>query len=129
MSSETKFIVNRVGIDLISVERIASLVDRCDRETLNLLFMSTEIDFCRSTSHPHLFYAICFAVKEAVGKALGTGLAGIDWTEIEANFAEEKLTINLHGKAKQRACQLEIATWLTTWTIWNNHVLVRVFAQ
>jgi holo-[acyl-carrier protein] synthase len=121
--------VNRLGIDITPIEKIARLSDRYDRETLNLLFTAKEIDFCQSTSNPHLFYAICFAVKEAVGKALGTGLASVDWTEIEVNFAEGKLTINLHGKAKVRACQLEIETWLTNWSIWDNHILVRVFAQ
>jgi holo-[acyl-carrier protein] synthase len=47
---------------------------------------SGEIDRCQSTSNPHQFYALCFATKEAVGKALGTGLAGIGWNEIEANI-------------------------------------------
>ena len=74
--------IKGVGIDITPVHRIASLVDRYDLETLNLLFTPKEIEFCQFANDPYQFYAICFAAKEAVGKVLGTGLAGIGWKQI-----------------------------------------------
>lgn len=81
--------VKGLGIDIAPIARIARLVERYDRETLNLLFTPGEIDRCQSSSHPHRSFAVCFATKEAVGKALGTGLAGIGWNEIEANLTQD----------------------------------------
>ena len=120
--------VKGVGIDITPIPKIARIIDRCDRATLNSLFTANEIDYCQSASHPHQFYALYFATKEAVGKALGTGLAGIDWNEIEANISLEKLTVHLHGKARLQAKRRGVSRWLATWCYWDNHVLVHVLA-
>jgi holo-[acyl-carrier protein] synthase len=105
------------------------LIDRYNGETLNLLFTSGEIYRCQSTSNPHQFYALCFATKEAVGKALGTGLADIGWNEIEANIAHDKLTVHLHGEARIQAQRRGVQKWMATWCHWDEHVLVHVLAQ
>lgn len=121
--------VKGIGIDITPIPQIARLINRCDREILNSLFTVNEIDYCQSASNPHQFYALCFATKEAVGKALGTGLAGIDWNEIEANLAHETLTIHLHGKASIQAKKRRIQNWLSTWWHWDNHIFVHVLAH
>lgn len=121
--------VKGIGIDITPIPKIARLIDRCARETLNSLFTANEIDYCQSTSNPHPFYALCFATKEAVGKALGTGLAGIDWNEIEANITHDQLTIHLHGKARIQAKKQGIQDWFTTWWHWDNHIFVHVLAH
>ncbi|HEY9651649.1 MAG TPA: 4'-phosphopantetheinyl transferase superfamily protein, partial [Coleofasciculaceae cyanobacterium] len=61
--------VKRLGIDITPIPKIARLINRCDYETLTSLFTPGEIDRCQSASNPHQFYALCFATKEAVGKA------------------------------------------------------------
>jgi holo-[acyl-carrier protein] synthase len=121
--------IKGIGIDIASIHRIARLIDRYDGEILNLLFTPSEIDCCRAASNPYLSYAVCFATKEAVGKALGTGLAGIDWNEIEVNIAERKLTILLHGQASVQASRCGVREWLASWFHWDQHVLVHVLAQ
>jgi holo-[acyl-carrier protein] synthase len=121
--------VKGIGIDITPISRIARLIDRCDRETLKLLFTSGEIDCCQSASNPHQFYALFFATKEAVGKALGTGLADIGWNEIEANIICDRLSVNLHGEASIQAKRRGVSRWLATWCHWDNHVLVHVLAQ
>ena len=130
--------VKGIGIDITPIPKIARIIDRCDclrhrpkgdRETLNSLFTANEIDYCQSTSNPHQFYALCFATKEAVGKALGTGLAGIDWNEIEANITHDQLTIHLHGKARIQAKKRGIQDWFVTWWHWDNHIFVHVLAH
>lgn len=118
-----------IGIDIAPVSRIAGLVQRYDRETLSMLFTPNEIDQCQSATHPHRYYAVCFSTKEAVGKALGTGLVGIDWNEIEAVLLDARLTINLHGSAQLRAARCGIQKWLATWCYWDDYVLVHVLAQ
>ncbi|MBD2013414.1 holo-ACP synthase [Microcoleus sp. FACHB-53] len=121
--------VKGIGIDITPIPKIARIIDRCDCETLNSLFTANEIDYCQSTSNPHQFYALCFATKEAVGKALGTGLAGIDWNEIEANITHDQLTMHLHGKARIQAKKRGIQDWFVTWWYWDNHIFVHVLAH
>jgi len=150
--------VEGLGIDITSIDRIAQLVDRYDCEALTLLFTPREIECAQNYNYPHLFYAIFFASKEAVGKALGTGLVGIDWQEIEARIQEDcglteskncsdqtylsliydkfslpkpahRLEICLYGKARIRAKQRGFREWLATWCYWDEHVLVHVLAQ
>jgi len=117
-----------MGIDIIQIDKIAKLIERNDCQTLSLLFNHSEINRCQSASNPYQSYALCFATKEAVGKALGIGLVGIDWNEIEANITDGKLSIDLHGKASIEAKKLGISQWLATWSDWDRHILVHVFA-
>jgi holo-[acyl-carrier protein] synthase len=121
--------IKGIGIDITPIPRIAKLIDQRDRETLNVLFTSGEIDRCQTANNPHQFYAVCFATKEAVGKALGTGLAGIGWNEIEVSITHNRLTIHLHGEASIQASKLGVREWLATWSYWDKYVLVHVLAQ
>ncbi len=120
--------VKGLGIDIVPIESIAKLVDPCDRQSLSLLFTPKEIDLCQSKSNFYQYYAVCFATKEAVGKALGTGLVGIDWNEIEANITSNKVIINLSGKAGDRAKKRGVQAWLANWCDWDKHILVQAIA-
>ena len=121
--------IKGLGIDIVPIYKIARFIDRYDRETLTLLFTCDEIDFCQIASDPHQCYAICFATKEAVGKALGTGLVGINWNEIEAKIEHKRLIINLCGKASIQAQKLDIRKLFATWSYLDGHILVNVLAQ
>ncbi len=118
-----------IGIDIASVDRITQLIDRYDRETLSLLFTLGEINRSHSAKSPYQHFAVCFATKEAVGKALGTGLAGIDWHDIEAVVSDFQLTIKLYGKAKLQAAKLGFTNWVASWSSCNDYVLVHVIAS
>jgi holo-[acyl-carrier protein] synthase len=118
-----------IGIDIASVDRITQLIDRYDRETLSLLFTLDEIDRCQAARNSYQRFAVCFATKEAVGKALGTGLAGIDWHEIEAIVSDFQLSIELYGKAKLQATRLGFTNWIASWSSCNDYVLVHVIAS
>lgn len=118
-----------IGIDIAPISRIAKLIDRYDSDALNLLFTPGEIDRCQAASDPYQAYALCFATKEAVGKALGTGLSGIGWNEIEANITPNRSIVHLEGAASLQAAKLGVREWLVTWTHWDRYVLVHVLAQ
>ena len=122
-------LVKGIGIDIAPISRIAKLISRYDRETLSLLFTPNEINQCQSASHPDRHYAVCFSTKEAVGKALGTGLVDIGWNEVEANVTNNRLTISLFGEAHRQASELGVQEWLATWCHWDDYVLVHVLAQ
>ncbi|WP_427156893.1 holo-ACP synthase [Aliinostoc sp. HNIBRCY26] len=120
--------IKGLGLDIIPIQRIARIVDRYDSETLNLIFTAKEIERCQSANDSHQYYAICFATKEAVSKALGTGLVDIDWNDIEAEITPQSLIIHLYNQASYQAKKRDIQNWSANWCNWNQHILVQVIA-
>lgn len=92
------------GVDLIEVDRVAAVVARWGDRFLTRIFTAGEIAYCRGRV-PEL--AVRFAAKEATSKALGTGIAGISWREMEVvPDRRGKPTMVLHGKAAARATEI-----------------------
>ncbi|RPJ34645.1 MAG: holo-[acyl-carrier-protein] synthase [Verrucomicrobiaceae bacterium] len=65
-----------IGIDVVEVDRIASAIERHGGPFLTKIFTPAERDYCESRKNPAMHYAARFAAKEAVSKALGTGIGG-----------------------------------------------------
>jgi holo-[acyl-carrier protein] synthase len=65
-----------IGIDVVEVERIASAIQRHGEPFLAKIFTAAEREYCESRKNPAMHYAARFAAKEAVSKALGTGIGG-----------------------------------------------------
>jgi holo-[acyl-carrier protein] synthase len=73
-----------IGIDVVEVARIASAIERHGDLFLTKLFTPAEREYCASHKKPELHYAARFAAKEAVSKALGTGIGGqAGWLDLE----------------------------------------------
>ena len=72
----------RVGVDLIEIERIRSALGRHGTAFRERCFTEAERAYCDSKPNPPQHYAGRFAAKEAVGKALGSGVY-FTWKEIE----------------------------------------------
>ena len=87
----------RVGVDLIEIPRIARALERYPgfRERC---FTDAERAYCDSKPNPPQHYAARFAGKEAVGKALGSGVR-FTWREIEI-AGRPKPGVTLSGKTK-----------------------------
>ena len=87
----------RVGTDLIEIARIRRSLDRYggfrDR-----CFTPAEQAYCESRANPAQSYAGRFAGKEAVGKALGFGVArAFAWKEVEI-VGRPKPSVKLSGR-------------------------------
>jgi holo-[acyl-carrier protein] synthase len=73
-----------IGIDVVEVDRIASAIERLGEPFLTKLFTANERDYCDAQKKSALHYAARFAAKEAVSKALGTGIGGqAGWLDLE----------------------------------------------
>jgi holo-[acyl-carrier protein] synthase len=89
------------GVDIIEIFRIAGVFQRYGQRFLDRIYTPEEIAYCRGRA-PNL--AGRFAAKEAVMKALGTGVRGVGWKDIEVTRQESGApSILLHGRAKSRA--------------------------
>ena len=94
------------GIDIIEIERIARVVERYGERFLHRVYTEAERALYRGRV-PEL--AARFAAKEAVSKALGTGIWGIRWREMEIlPDMRGKPLVYLHGAAAARARALNL---------------------
>ncbi|MBI4340125.1 MAG: holo-ACP synthase [Chloroflexi bacterium] len=93
--------MHAVGIDIIEISRIAQTVERWGDRFLRRIYTEAEIVYCRGRA-PQL--ASRFAAKEAMMKALGTGIRGVGWKDIEVVRARGgPPSIRLTGRAARIA--------------------------
>lgn len=71
-----------IGTDIIEIERISNAIKR-NKNFLNKLFTENEINMFESKSMRAEVVAGNFAAKEAISKALGTGIRGFSFKDIE----------------------------------------------
>ncbi len=93
-----------LGIDLIEVGRIRKALDRWGERFIQRVFSAEEKRYSLRKAFPEQSFAARFAAKEAVLKALGTGLSGgIGWTDVEiVNNRIGKPEVRLGCKITQR---------------------------
>jgi len=94
------------GLDLTDTDRIARMLEEHGERFLSRCFTAGERAYCDThTARRAEVYAARFAAKEAVLKALGTGLSGgIQWTDVEVTReASGKPGVKLSGKAAEIA--------------------------
>ncbi len=89
------------GVDIIEIPRIKRVSERYGERFTKRIYTEAELAYCRGRA-PQL--ASRFAAKEAVMKALGTGIRGVRWRDIEViRKRGQAPTIQLHGTALKRA--------------------------
>jgi holo-[acyl-carrier protein] synthase len=92
----------KVGVDLIEIARVRRALERYPnfRERC---FTEDERRYCDSRPNPAQHYAARFAGKEAVGKALGFGVArAFAWREVEI-VGRPKPDVRLSGRVDEWA--------------------------
>ena len=72
-----------VGTDIMQISRMRTALSRTPA-LMQRILTPTEQKACNDSSDPALFMAKRFAAKEAVVKALGTGIGrGVSWQHVE----------------------------------------------
>jgi holo-[acyl-carrier protein] synthase len=98
-----------VGIDIIEVGRVRKVLEKHGERFLSRVFTPNEVRQCRGKVSR---LAGRFAAKEAISKALGTGLHGVAWREMEVvQLRSGRPTVTLHGNSKRRAELLGISAF------------------
>jgi holo-[acyl-carrier protein] synthase len=96
--------VINVGTDLIEIARIRRSLERYPRFR-DRCFTADEQAYCESRANPAESYAGRFAGKEAVGKALGFGVArAFAWKDIEI-VGRPKPSVRLSGRVASWAAR------------------------
>ena len=94
------------GVDIIEISRITRTLERYGERFLQRIYTPGELEYCRGRPSK---LASRFAAKEATMKALGTGVRGVGWRDIEVTRAPSGAPgIRLHGRALSRAERLGV---------------------
>lgn len=97
------------GVDFVRLDAIARGIEIGGEHFLQDIFTPSEQAYCRGRLAQ---LAGRFAAKEAVAKALGTGIRGIGWLDVEIisnRWGQPKVRLN--GPAAIRAERMGLRTW------------------
>lgn len=96
-------VIKGFGVDIIEIDRIEQVVQRFPK-FVDRIFTPKEKSYCLKKPRPASHLALRFAAKEAVAKALGTGINGFSFRDIEVERLKNgKPKVNLQGKAREIA--------------------------
>jgi holo-[acyl-carrier protein] synthase len=100
--------ITGLGVDIVEIERMETALARHPRMR-ERIFSEQEREYCDKRNRPAIHYALRFAAKEAVLKALGTGFAGMKFTDVEVvRDAGGRPSPRLTGRAKEVADELGV---------------------
>lgn len=116
----------RCGIDMIEIQRVEEGINRLGERFLNRFFTSGERADCEDRPSR---LAARLAAKEAVAKALGTGIGDVRWVEIEIRCGERgRPVLHLHGAAASIAQSMGLTQWDVSLTHTAGHAAAMVVA-
>jgi holo-[acyl-carrier protein] synthase len=99
----------RCGIDSIEISRVEDGIARFGERFLNRFYTPGERSDCGDQPHR---LAARLAAKEAVAKALGTGIGAVGWRDIEIRGDERgRPALVLHDEAQTVALALGLTQW------------------
>ena len=111
----------KCGVDIVEVYRIDRAILRHGERFFERFFTPGELIEARGLT-PAL--AARFAAKEAVAKALGTGIGMVGWKDIEIhNGPERQPLLRLHAEAKRVAQELGLNEWSISLSHTHEHAM------
>jgi len=114
------------GVDLIEIARIEEVIARHGKHYLERIYTPAELEQCGKRTES---LAGRFAAKEAVAKALGSGIGDVSWQEIEVLGDDQNAPVlTLHGIAKLKADKLGLTTWSVSISHSQSHSVAFVVA-
>lgn len=114
------------GVDLIEIDRVIQAIDRHGDRFLKRVFTPQELAELKGNPAS---LAGRFAAKEAVAKALGTGIGQVVWQEIEIlRGPAREPVLHLHGVAAELAAQKNLTSWSVSLSHTQTLAIAAVFA-
>ena len=111
----------KTGVDLVEIERLQQTIDRYGERFLQRVFTEKELAEVGSNTAS---LAARFAAKEAVAKALGTGIGLVSWREIEIQRGPSREPrLHLSGQARSMAGLLGLQNWSISLSHTRSHAI------
>ncbi len=105
-----------IGVDVVELDRFRHVLARTPT-LVERVFTPAEQAYARARTDPTERFAVRFAAKEAVLKALGLGLGAVRLEAIEVVRAESGAPgLHLHDEAAEQAAHRGVVDWALTLT-------------
>lgn len=115
------------GVDLVEIERLEGVIERFGERFLHRIYTPRELE---EIGHNPASLAGRFAAKEAVAKALGTGIGVVRWQEIEIlRGPQRQPMLNLKGAAARLAGELALNHWSVSLSHTRHYAIALVVAS
>ncbi|MDD3650647.1 holo-ACP synthase [Immundisolibacter sp.] len=120
-----------IGVDIVSIARIARMLDLHGEHFARRLLAESELADYRAAPAPAAFMAKRFAAKEAFGKALGTGIAqGVTLPQIAVRHdAAGRPWLELSGAAAEHLARRGIVAWHLSLADEQEHAVAMVVLE
>ncbi|WP_322508679.1 holo-ACP synthase [Anaerolinea sp.] len=116
----------RTGVDIVEIQRLEQVNPAIRERFIRRVFTPLEIELARGS---YASLAGRFAAKEAVAKALGTGIGPVSWQDIEIRRdASGAPVLHLHGRAAEAARLLGLTTWSVSISHGRTHAVAMAVA-
>jgi holo-[acyl-carrier protein] synthase len=117
----------RSGVDILEIERLRQALNRHGERFLMRIYTPAERELCAGNLAS---LAVRFAAKEAVSKALGSGLGEVAWTDIEVlRLGSGEPLLYLHGRAATLSDELGLKEWSISLSHSHEHAVALAVAQ
>lgn len=114
------------GVDMVAIDRIARAEARHGERFRRRTFTEQELAYCQGRADR---LAGRFAVKEAVAKALGTGIGDVAWKDIEVVCDDRGGPhLLLHNEAAALAASLGLKEWSISLSHTSTHAIALAVA-
>lgn len=119
-----------LGVDIVQISRIDKALERTPALAQRILTVQEQLQLTQ-TKDAARFLAKRFAAKEAVVKALGTGIAkGVGWQQIQIDKTPAgRPLVVLSGYAEVYANQLGIRAWHLSYSDEKEYVVATAIAE
>lgn len=116
----------RTGVDIVEIQRLEQVNPAIRERFIRRVFTPLEIELARGS---YASLAGRFAAKEAVSKALGTGIGPVSWQEIEIRRDSSGAPVlYLHGRASEIAHLLGLTLWSVSISHGRTHAVAMAVA-
>ena len=117
-----------IGIDIVEVDRIQEASRRWGVRFEQRIYTHQELTYCGDSPSRYWRLAARFAAKEAMLKALGTGLTtGMRWQDVEIQTNPVgKPEVVLHGEVRRYAHEHNISSVFVSMSHTNVYAIAQV---
>lgn len=100
------------GVDIVKVDRIEKILENKRKSFCRRIFTKDEINYIEKRNYNIKTVSGLFAAKEAVSKAIGTGIGQIGWKDIEIiHNSKGKPIVKLSSKGWNKITNFKINTF------------------